>query len=343
MKKTAEYIILVVVIIALALVLVWQQHAKQKNAYYLPQPPTFTAQDLTRMEIKTPEGELSLARNSEGAWVLMPQGYPVEERLSNIMEEGLANFKLTAIVSESASDYARYELDDAKKIAVTAYAGETKVLDMDLGSVVAGNFRHNYVKMAGDPNVYHGRGNLRTFFDTNEFELRQKQILNFNLADIEAVVLNFGGVDRAVYRKTVQDVDGNDINIWLGPDGAYVNSGLAEDFLNFVKSTNVYEFLPQDHVNQGPTVYILALMTDGGAKAHVLRVFEPDPDYVASVDEEYSIMFDAGSTDVLSPFQITYAQQSDILKRFDEMLQPPKTESAEEGSGELTEENLPKD
>lgn len=340
MKKIREYVVLVVIIIVLAVILGWQQSNKHKNANNLPVLPTFTAQDLTRMEIKTPEAELSLAKNEAGEWVLMPQGYPVEKRLSTIMEEGLANFKLTAIISESAEDYARYELDDSKKVAVKAYTGDTLVLDMDLGAAVADNFRHNYVKMAGNPNVYHGRGNLRTFFDTNEFELRQKQIMNFDPAEIETITMNFGGVNRSIFSQHVKDVDGNDIKIWLGPDGTYIDSGMTEDFLNFVKSTNVYEFLPQNHVNLGPTVYILTLTTADEDNYHVLRIFEPDPDYLATVDEEYSILFDAGSTDVLSPFQLAYAQQNDILKRFDEILQPPEPEAEAAPSGEFTEEDL---
>lgn len=341
MKNILEYIILIVIIVVLAAGYGWQRSNARKNADSLPSTPVFTAQDLTRIEIKTPEAELTMVRDAEGGWVLEPYGYPVEGRLSSIMDEGLANFKLTAVISESAEDYARYELDDAKKVAVKAFTGDTKVLDLYLGSAVAGNFRHNYVKMAGDPNVYHGRGNLRTFFETNEFELRQKQIFTFNPASIDKITLTMGGVERSVQSMRTKDMDGNDITIWLGQNNEYVDSGLVEGFLGFAGSTNVYEFLPQDYDTFGPTVYILTLETGDGAPPHVLRVYEPDPDVV--FEEEYSVLFNAASSDVLSPFQLTYAQQSDLIKRFDHMLKPLENPDDDEPSGQLTVENLPED
>lgn len=340
MKNVREYIILIVIIIALAAVYGCQQANARKNADNLPQTAVFKAEDLTRIDITTPETELKLARNEDGQWVIMPEGFPVEARLSSIMEEGLANFKLTNVVSESGQDYARYELDDAKKVHVNAYAGDNQVLDVDLGAAVAGNFRHNYVRIAGDPNVYHGRGSLRTFFDTNAFELREKQIMKFDPAVIDEIVLTMGGVERGLRSMQTKDIDGNDITIWLGPDNAYVDSGMVEGFLGFVGSTNVYEFLPMDRDDFGPTVYILTLFTTDDAKAHVLRVYEPDPDI--EFEDEYSVVFDAASSDVLSPFQLTYAQQSDILKRFDDMLKVVDTET-EDPSGQLRVENLPED
>ena len=341
MKNILEYIILIVIIVILAFGYAWQRGNARKNADSLPPVPVFTAQDLTRIDIKTPETELKMARNADGQWVLEPEGYPVEERLSSIMAEGLANFKLTAVISESADDYARYELNDAKKVSVTAYAGDAKVLDMDLGAAVAGNYRHNYVKMAGDPNVYHGRGNLRTFFDTNAFELRQKQVFRFDPAVIDKIALTMGGVERSVQSTQTQDIDGNDINIWLGPDNEYIDSGLVESFVGFAGGTNVYDFLPQDKDDFGPTVYILTFATNDGSPPHVLRVYEPDPDI--EFEEEYSVLFDAASSDVLSPFQLTYAQQSDILKRFDDMLKPLENDDDGGASGQLTVENLPEE
>lgn len=341
MRNILEYVILIVIMIALAAGYGWQRGNARKNADKLPQTPVFTVQDLTRIEIKTPASELAMIRDAAGQWLLEPYGYPVEERLSSIMEEGLVNFKLTAVVSESAADYARYELDDAQKVSVKAYTGATKVLDLDLGSAVLGNFRHNYVKMAANPNVYHGRGNLRTFFDTNEFELRQKQVFKFDQSAIGKIVLTMGGVERSVQSAHTRDIDGNDITIWLGPGNEYIDSGLVAGFLGFAGSTNVYEFLPHGKDDFGPTVYILTLMTNDGTPPHVLQIYEPDPDIV--FEEEYSVVFNAVSSDVLSPFQLTYAQQSDLIKRFEDMLKPLENADESAPAEQLRVENLPEE
>lgn len=318
MKAKREYIVLIAIIIVLAAVYGLQQNVKNKKAETLPQTPIFAATDLTRIEIVTPEAELVMGRDENGGWVLLPHGYPVEERLSSIMTEGLANFKVTAVISESDRDYPRYQLDDARKVLVKAYTGENQVLNFNLGAVVAGNLRHNYVKLNGDPKVYHGRGNLRTFFDTNEFELRQKQVLKFNVNDIDEIALSAKGTELAIKSQTVTDVDGNEIKIWLGPGDFYVESGLVETFLGFVADTNVYDFLPISEEDLGPERYTLSLLDYDNAKEHVLYVYGPDES--REYDDEYSVMYRCRSSDVLSPFYLAFAQQSDIMKRFGEML-----------------------
>lgn len=328
MKTKREYIILIAVIIVLAVVYGLQQYTARKKADILPQTPVIAAEDLTRMEIKTPETELVLGRAENGQWVILPYGYPVEERLSSIMAHGLANFKVTAIISESAQDYPRYQLDDARKVSVKAFANDKLVRDMDLGAVVAGNLRHNYVKLAGDPNVYHGRGNLRTFFDTDEFELREKQILKFDKDAIDEIVLTTATGQRVVQSRRTQDVDGNQIKIWLGADEAYIDSGLVDNFLNFVAQTNVYEFLPPEGQDFGEAAYTLNLIDYDNAKEHVLKVYGPAPGQ--EDEDEYSVMYNAESSDVLSPFQMAFAQQSDILKRFSDMLKPETNAEGEE-------------
>lgn len=338
MKSKREYIILIAIIIVLAVVYGLQRNAAQKSEFSLPTTPAFTATDLTRIDIVSAADTIQLGKQ-DGKWVMLPQGYPVEERLISVMVEGLANFKLTNIISESDADYARYQLDDANKVHVEAFTGDTKVLDMDLGAVVANNFRHSYVKIAGDPNVYHGRGNLRTYFDTNEFELREKQILTFAKEDIAGIVLNQNGNERIVKSQVVNDEDGNAIKIWLGPENVYVDSGDVDGFLGFVGSTNVFEFLPQDEPMPAGTQYILTLLSIDEQQIHMLRVYDYEPNG-DDAEEEYGIIHTAVSSDVLSPFQLTKAQQEDIVKRFNDMLKPKATDDAE-GSGQLHVENLP--
>lgn len=344
MKNKREIIILIAIIIVLGVVYSIQQSAKRPGADNLPQPAKFTTADIAKIEITTPEEILSLVL-VDGQWRLMPvnnsEGYTVDERLSAIMPEALVNFKLTAIISESDNDYARYQLDDANKITIKAYAANgEKLLDFDLGSAVANNFKHSYVKMAGDPNVYHGRGNLRTFFDTNEFELREKQIFKFNNDEIAAIAIDtFADKGRTLIEsQQLQDDNGNDIKIWTGPQSIYVDSGEIESFINFVKSTFVYEFLPADAAITDEPEWGLTFFYADGRDNEVLKVYSgiPSPD-----GEEYGQTHMATSTDVGSPFLLTMAQQSDIFKLFSELL--IKREADGTPSGQLHVENLPAD
>ena len=174
MKVKKEYVILLVVIVALGLYLAFR--STDRTTYNLPDIPDLNATDLTKIEIRHGDQTVTLTRQDDG-WRVSPGDYPADARLVNRMVDDLANLTVTALVSES-QNYARYDLDDNHQIRVTAYQDGKVVRAFDIGKA-ADTMRHTHVILSGDPNVYHARGNFRNDFDQTVGSLRDKSVLAF--------------------------------------------------------------------------------------------------------------------------------------------------------------------
>jgi hypothetical protein len=145
-------------------------------------------------------GTVTLLKDGE-AWRLAPQGYPVDRDKVKGVIEAIEKLALTAMVSESKS-YERYDLSDERKVTVKAWAGDTLRLEMEIGKA-APSFQHTFVRLAGDPRVYHARDNLRGRFDQGVDQLRDKVVLSFEKNDIREVALAKEAKKVVLFRKDV--------------------------------------------------------------------------------------------------------------------------------------------
>ncbi len=188
MKVKKEYVILLVVIVALGLYLAFR--STDRTTYNLPDIPDLSATDLTKIEIRHGDQTVTLTRQDDG-WRVSPGDYPVDDRLVNRMIDDLANLTVTALVSES-QNYARYDLDDTHQIRVTAYQDGKVVRAFDIGKA-ADTMRHTHITLAGDPNVYHARGNFRNDFDQTVESLRDKSVMAFKPDAVTAFTIETAG------------------------------------------------------------------------------------------------------------------------------------------------------
>jgi hypothetical protein len=184
MKIKKEYIILLAVILALSLYLSLRK--LDRLGYELPRLPVVAKTDITKIEIAKKGAAVELNKQN-GGWNIGTQGYPADEDKVTNMLGIIENFALTAMVSESR-DYSRYQLDDENKITVKAWSGERIRRDFDIGKP-APSYRHTFVRLKGNDCVYHARENLRHAFDLSVEDLRDKQVLAFDTADIQEIQL----------------------------------------------------------------------------------------------------------------------------------------------------------
>jgi hypothetical protein len=182
MTVKKEYIILVLIIIALALYLSFRR--ADVTHYTLPELPDVNRQDISKIEI-TRAGETILLERKDGGWILTPMGYPADMVKVETMIEVLDKLTLSALVSESRS-YERYDLSDKKRLSIKAWEGETLMRDFWAGKV-APSSRHTFVALAGDDRVFHAMDNLRNTFDRSLDDLRDKQVLSFTPSDINEI------------------------------------------------------------------------------------------------------------------------------------------------------------
>ncbi|MFZ5571896.1 MAG: DUF4340 domain-containing protein [Thermodesulfobacteriota bacterium] len=179
MKWKKEYLVLSVVIVGLSVYLLL--HRADRTHYQLPVLPKVEKKTITRIEIVSPKQTMVLNRKGEN-WVLNEKEYPADTVRVDDMLDVLEDLTLTDLVSES-ENYGRYDLDADKRIQIRAWVGDSVKRDMAIGRA-ATSFRHTFVRMEGDPRVYHARENFRNRFEVNQDQLRDKSVFSFEKSDI---------------------------------------------------------------------------------------------------------------------------------------------------------------
>ncbi len=142
------------------------------------------AGDVDSLTIQTAASEIRLTRK-DGSWfVSRGEGqteYEASQAIVDSLLTDVKDLKLLATASKSTgSDSARYGLDDASKIVVTAYTGQTAVRTLHVGKATSTNSQ-NYVQLDNDAAVYIVGTSLHRDFDKQCDDIRSKSI--YSLGD----------------------------------------------------------------------------------------------------------------------------------------------------------------
>lgn len=172
MTVKKEYIVLAVIIVVLILILVLRN--QDKTHYTLPELEPVGKMQITRIVISRDDSVLTLARHDE-IWKIEPYGYPVDRSHIDKMLDAVTGFTLTTLVSES-ENYVPYELNEEKRIGIEVFEGDAQIARFDIGKP-ASTYHHTFVRLADDPKVYQARENLRSVFDKEIKQLRDKVVL----------------------------------------------------------------------------------------------------------------------------------------------------------------------
>ena len=182
MKVKKEYLILAVIIISLTLYLVF--HKTDRTHYQLPDISKIPPKSISKIEINRSDVSILLNKKNND-WFIGKEEYLADPDKLKDMLEVVEDLTMPALVSES-KNYVRYDLSNDKKLTVKAWDGSSLKRDFDIGKA-ANTFRHTFVRLAGDPNVYHARGNFRAKFDQTRDKLRDKSVLSFEQSEIQEI------------------------------------------------------------------------------------------------------------------------------------------------------------
>ncbi|MBF0231508.1 MAG: DUF4340 domain-containing protein [Desulfamplus sp.] len=185
MKK--EYIILGLIIVALSAYLVL--HKKDRNNYILPLIPEINAADITEISIEK-DGNSILLSKKDGTWFVTDKNYPASQESVTQILDIVKDLKLSALVSESGN-LNPYELDSKNRISVTVKSAVETLRKFEIGKT-APSFRHTFVRLDGNSNVYHAAKSFRRDFDKTVDDLRDKKVLSFDKSKISSIALKKG-------------------------------------------------------------------------------------------------------------------------------------------------------
>lgn len=327
MKLKKEILVLAVVIIGLSIYLAVR---KQDRALYeLPALPPVSGGDITRIEVNAPGQTLVLDR-VDGSWTVGSEKYPADSGKVQQMIDTIEGLALTELISTSG-DMARYDLTDDKKIAVKAFAGDSPQREFDIGKT-APSFRHTFVRISGNPNVYNARDNFRSKFDLAVSDLRDKQVLSFSTGEIRQLRLTKGNDSLLLERKAAPLAEGGSSPskeadsaaveaemIWQTPEGVKADQARVDRLLSTLSQLSCESYVADRS------------KTDFSAPLYQIRI-------KGSMDYDLMIFAQLGddteklpavSSQNAYPFYLPDWQTKNLMPELPELLQQPESKAAE--------------
>jgi hypothetical protein len=287
MKVKKEYLILAVIIITAGLYLAF--HKTDRTQYKLPDISKIEIDDITRMEITARGNAVALGKKGT-EWFIAPQGYPADGAKIKRMLFEIEEIVITDLVSESKA-YARYQLDDEKKITVRAWAKDKLQREFDIGKEAA-TYQHTFIRLSGDLNVYHARGDFRRKFDHNADELRDREVLAFDPDTVKSIRVTVGQDTLEMTRKETSSEDSQEAEkegkqptgppkpVWLAADGQEVDSSALDSFLSSINNLMCENYLEgRQKAEFKNSIFEISLE---GEQAYTLSIFKK----AAEKDEE---------------------------------------------------------
>ncbi|NQU14283.1 MAG: DUF4340 domain-containing protein [Desulfobacteraceae bacterium] len=323
MKVKKEYVLLVLIILALSIYL--YVRSTDRTLYEIPEVPDLAGDDITEIDISRPGGATISLNKKDDQWVIQPQGFVADTDKVKAMVNHIKKITLTALVSE-AKDYNRYKLGDDQKITVKARTGDKLSRDFDVGKT-APSYQHTFIKLADDANVYHARGNFRSDFDQTVESLRDKTVLSFDKKEITEIRISKGQETLILDRKEVsvepeptqkaekeKKPAAKKETVWVNPAGKKGDASKVSSLLKALSDLECKRYIgnrKKDDLKD--PVYRVRLK---GLQEYTLSIFAKKNKDAKS--------YPAVSSQNDDPFELADYQANKIMIAPDEMLEKPK-------------------
>ena len=315
MKAKKEYLLLVLVIIALSFYLFFRN--SDKTHYELPDIPDVAGQEITKIEILKQAGAIVLNKK-DNKWLISPEDYTADASKIESMVDVVEDFELETLVSEKKSDHL-FDLTDDKKITIKIWAGETLKLVFEMGRP-APSWNHTFVRMAGDIRVYYAKGNFKAKFDLTVDKLRDKTVLVFDRTEIEGLEIIQGKESLMLAKNMMpqeaagQEKDLKTKTVWEDPNGRPAKESIINTMLSTLSNLECESYT--DDREKGHFTNPLYTVKIKGVREYALAIFEKTD----SKDKRYPAI----SSENDYSFLLSDSQAEKIMKGCDEIIEEEK-------------------
>ena len=261
----------VMTVIVTALVLYIALRREDRVRYVLPEMSQVDASDISAIKI---EGPVVIELLKQGdMWIISPEGFAASQSEIDSMLEALSDFTITDLVS-TAEFYDRYELDDERKLHITAKDSGNVVRSFDLGKR-APSYNHTYVRLDSDSKVYHAAADLRRIFDKDKEDLRDKKVLSFDRSTIVKIGVSLLGRNFGIQKSTqqVQASSEEEEIRWESSDGSDWDSEVIDDLLDRLDDLSSTSFVEGEDEQLGEPQLTLELL---GQEKYTFTLFQKD-------------------------------------------------------------------
>ncbi|MBN1627459.1 MAG: DUF4340 domain-containing protein [Deltaproteobacteria bacterium] len=314
MRLKKEPILLAVVIAGLIIYLMMRD--RDRTNYELPDIGEIPLAEISGIEISGAGGNITLIRKGDG-WLIDPQGFPADVEKVREMLEIIKWPVLAAMVSESES-YARYGLDKDRKIIVKAFRDGTQERVFEIGDSTDDK-RRTFVRIGDDHRVFQSLDNIRSVFETETDDLRDKDVLSFDKEEITGITIAKGEqffkltLNELPHEKNTEgdSVQSEEVNkIWQDSEGRGVDDSGVENLLYRLSGLSCKRYLYD--VSREAMGNPLCVVSLTGEKEYTLSLF-------SGTDEDKEI-YTAVSSENDYPFVMATADADNILNAGDNLI-----------------------
>lgn len=267
MKK--EYLILIGIILILGVYLF--VHKENRDHYSLPQIQKIDVKEITGIDIIKDEQQISFSKKEKN-WTFTDKAYPADTFQIDAMLNVYKSFNLTTLVSEQG-DLNRYELDKKHGIQIKYLKGNDVVFDVMLGKT-APTFNHTFVKLPQDKNIYHATGSLRSDFDKEIMEFRDKTVLAFNKSVIKQFTITKDNLSKTATLIQKKNDKKQDIISWNFEDDTQADLDTVAALLSVLNDLRCETYLDTDIENIKEQALSFYQVTLKGNVDHELTLYK---------------------------------------------------------------------
>jgi len=153
--------------------------------------PKITADDVTKIEVTTADGEnYSLVKGGEG-WTAMPIGKTTDEKRVERALAEVASLRIGNMVSKSSDSHPLYDVRD-EGLTVAAYTSSGEAWRLIIGKR-SSDERGDYVRKPGDDRVFINAGRLSSTFKNKVNYWRDRTVSKFDKESASALILEADG------------------------------------------------------------------------------------------------------------------------------------------------------
>lgn len=334
MRIKKEPLVLAAIILALVLYLLYRD--SDRAFYQLPRFEKVAASDISKIDVTRSGKTITLERQADGTWQIMPQEYRVESTRTDRMVNTLSGLTLTALVSESEA-YTRYGLDEAEKVTVKAWTGDLPVRRLEIGKAITGL---TFVRLPGDKRIFHAGESFRWHFDLDMDDLRDKTVMTLKPDEIVEIEIQKDDQSLKIVRNTParemdttqqeeKDTPHPQEPVWIGPEGKMVVESSIDYLLKTFSNLKCERYV--EGKEKGDFVEPIYSITMKGPEDLYIKVMEKEEGKDGN-EEEYVVI----SSQNRFPFYLSKWEATKIMAPLEDLIktEPSSVEKKEDSQPE---------
>jgi hypothetical protein len=166
------------------------QHSSSTVATTLPDVKLSSddADKITKIAIKNADKADVVLEKQGDTWMLTkPLRFPANQQNVKSLLDNLKELKLKDVIDNGTTQYATYDLGDAKSVHVEAYKGDAKTTNLYFGK---SGTRGQMTRVSDKDGVYVATGYSSYLYTREVKDWRDREILKFDDANVLSVTLN---------------------------------------------------------------------------------------------------------------------------------------------------------